>query len=74
MSRIGKKSIIIPDNVKADINNGVLTVVGPKGQLSADLFADVDVQIDEVHQHKGPVSLAGTVNIFVFQKTRIINQ
>jgi large subunit ribosomal protein L6 len=46
MSRIGKKSIIIPDNVTADINNGVLTVVGPKGQLSADLFADVDVQIE----------------------------
>ena len=46
MSRIGKKSIIIPDNVTANINNGVLTVVGPKGQLSADLFADIDVQIE----------------------------
>lgn len=47
MSRIGKKAIDIPDNVKANITNGIITVSGPKGELSATLFEDVDVQIND---------------------------
>ena len=47
MSRIGKKAIDIPDNVKANIANGIITVTGPKGELSASLFDDVDVQIND---------------------------
>ncbi len=34
MSRIGKKPIEIPKDVKASVHDGVLTVEGPKGKLS----------------------------------------
>jgi ribosomal protein L6P/L9E len=35
MSRIGKKPIEIPSNVKVNYTNGVLSVEGPKGKLSS---------------------------------------
>ena len=57
MSRIGKKSILIPENVKADINEGVLTVVGPRGQLSAVLFDGIDVQIKDAEINVIPKNL-----------------
>jgi large subunit ribosomal protein L6 len=34
MSRIGKKPIEIPDGVTVDVGNGVVSVKGPKGELS----------------------------------------
>ena len=33
MSRIGKKPIELPENVAVEINSGVITVKGPKGEL-----------------------------------------
>jgi len=37
MSRIGRKPINIPNQVKASIQDGEMTVVGPKGKLSQKL-------------------------------------
>lgn len=37
MSRIGKKPVAIPSGVTANIENGTLTVKGPKGTLSLGL-------------------------------------
>jgi large subunit ribosomal protein L6 len=34
MSRIGKKPIEIPDGVTVDVGNGIVSVKGPKGELS----------------------------------------
>jgi large subunit ribosomal protein L6 len=34
MSRIGKKPVAIPSGVTANIDNGTLTVKGPKGTLT----------------------------------------
>ena len=34
MSRIGKKPIEIPDGVTVDVGNGVVSVKGPRGELS----------------------------------------
>lgn len=33
MSRIGKKSILVPEGVSVDINDKLLTIKGPKGEL-----------------------------------------
>jgi large subunit ribosomal protein L6 len=41
MSRIGKKPIPIPDNVKIEVNDLVLTVTGPKGRLQKKLHPGV---------------------------------
>ncbi len=37
MSRIGKKPVILPAGVTAELANGVLTVTGPKGTLTQEV-------------------------------------
>lgn len=47
-SRIGRRPIIIPNNVKFDFKeDGVLTVTGPKGQLSSKLSHLVAVAVQD---------------------------
>ena len=43
MSRIGKKPIIIPEQVEVKIDGGRVTVKGPKGQLTQELHPLVKV-------------------------------
>lgn len=47
MSRIGKKSVPIPGGVTATIDNGTLTVKGPKGTLAMGLSDLIDYKIEE---------------------------
>ncbi|HEY9186332.1 MAG TPA: 50S ribosomal protein L6 [Bacteroidota bacterium] len=46
MSRIGKKPVSIPQGIKVDIKDRVLTVKGPKGELSINIHPDIDVKIE----------------------------
>lgn len=46
MSRIGKKPIIIPSGVTVTLNEGVLSVKGPKGELTRVIHPLVNVSID----------------------------
>jgi large subunit ribosomal protein L6 len=47
MSRIGKLPIQIPSGVTITVDSDVITVVGPKGQLTVPHLSDVTVAIDE---------------------------
>ena len=47
MSRIGKKPVPVPAGVTATIENGTLSVKGPKGTLSIDKPAGIDVKIED---------------------------
>lgn len=47
MSRIGKKITKIPEGVTAAVNNGVLTVQGPKGKLERILHASISIFIED---------------------------
>jgi len=47
MSRIGKKIIIIPENVQITISENILSVKGPKGELSRTLHPKITVVINE---------------------------
>jgi large subunit ribosomal protein L6 len=47
MSRIGKKPIIVPENTKLKQVGGVITVKGPKGELSRIFRPEVNIKIDE---------------------------
>ena len=53
MSRIGKKSVAIPGGVTANIDNGTLSVKGPKGTLTMGLVDDIDYKVEE-----GAISVA----------------
>ena len=46
MSRIGKAPITIPAGVTVNVENNVVTVKGPKGELSQTVNPDLDIQID----------------------------
>ncbi|QDM39729.1 MULTISPECIES: 50S ribosomal protein L6 [Bacteria] len=47
MSRIGKKPVAIPSGVTADINEGTLSVKGPKGTLSMGMSDLIDYQVED---------------------------
>jgi large subunit ribosomal protein L6 len=47
MSRIGKKPVAIPGGVSATIDNGTLTVKGPKGTLTLGLSDLIDYQVED---------------------------
>ncbi len=47
MSRIGRKPIVIPKNVKIHRDNGMITVEGPKGKLSYTLPNGIALEIKE---------------------------
>ena len=46
MSRIGKKPVAIPSGVTADIDNGTLSVRGPKGTLTMGLREEISYAVD----------------------------
>jgi len=46
MSRIGKKPVAIPSGVTATIDNGQLSVKGPKGTLAMDLVDEVTYTVE----------------------------
>ncbi len=46
MSRIGKKPIPVPENVKADIAKGVLSIKGPKGELTLTHHPEMTVSLE----------------------------
>ena len=47
MSRIGKQPINIPDNVEVTLDNSLIKVKGPKGQLELSLPTHVIVKMVE---------------------------
>ena len=46
MSRIGKKAVAIPGGVEAKIENGTLSVKGPKGTLTLGLSDLIDYKVE----------------------------
>ena len=49
MSRIGKLPIAIPAGVTVSLNEGVVTVKGPKGELQQAVDARIIVKVEDGH-------------------------
>ena len=47
MSRIGKRPVTVPGNVKVNIDGQTVTVEGPKGKLSQTLRPEVKVTLED---------------------------
>jgi large subunit ribosomal protein L6 len=45
VSRIGKKPVPIPKGVTVQVSDGVVSVRGPKGELSAALHHDISIEV-----------------------------
>ena len=49
MSRIGKAPIEIPAGVTVQVNGNVVTVKGPKGELSQEVNPVISVEVENNH-------------------------
>lgn len=49
MSRIGKAPIALPAGVSVNVNGNVVTVKGPKGELSETINPDLTVKVEDGH-------------------------
>ena len=47
MSRIGKRVLTIPENVNVNVEGNIVTVKGPKGELSLELVKNINVKVEE---------------------------
>ena len=47
MSRIGNREIKVPASVTVTVNDNVVTVKGPKGELSFDINENLKVNVGE---------------------------
>jgi large subunit ribosomal protein L6 len=47
VSRIGKSPITIPSGVEASVSGSIVTVKGPKGQLTQELPAGISATVDD---------------------------
>ena len=47
MSRVGKKPIEIPAGVTVNLNGNVVTVKGPKGELTRTFNPDMEIKVEE---------------------------
>ena len=49
MSRIGKLPIVIPAGTTVDYKDGIVSVKGPKGQLSQKVDPSIQVKFEDGH-------------------------
>ena len=47
MSRIGNRVLSVPENVTVTVDNNVVTVKGPKGELSTEINENIKVEVKE---------------------------
>ena len=47
MSRIGNKAVALPSGVELKLADGVLSVKGPKGELSEAMPSEIDIKIED---------------------------
>lgn len=82
MSRIGKKPISIPENVKIRMENNTVYVKGPKGELELSLPKFIKTEINENQlnvsvanpEDKKQRSCWGTFNVLISNMIQGVNQ
>lgn len=47
MSRIGKRELLIPENVTVEVNDNIVKVKGPKGELDLELHQLTTVKVED---------------------------
>ena len=72
MSRIGNREIKVPASVTVTVNDNVVTVKGPKGELSFDINENLKVNVGEgtvtverTKEDKQTKSMHGTTNAII---------
>ena len=57
MSRIGNKVIVLPAGVEISNKDNVVTVKGPKGELTREFSKDIEIRVEgtEVTLHRSTI-------------------
>ncbi len=79
MSRVGKKPIEIPKDVKVNITDSAIEVQGPKGKLTTTIPAGVNLKVDEgklvaERQDEDHTAIHGTVRALIANAVRGVSQ
>ena len=81
MSRIGNRELIIPEKVNVEINERVITVKGPKGELSLNIDKNLEVNINEnkltvksLNDLKRTNEMQGTLNANINNMIKGVNE
>ena len=80
MSRIGNREIKIPTGVTVENNNNVVTVKGPKGELSYEVIKDLKVNtqegtvtVERLKEDKNTRAMHGTTNAIITNMIEGVN-
>ena len=70
MSRIGNRIITIPEGVTVNVEDNVVTVKGPKGELSQKMLKDIEMKIDGseitlTRNNENAKAMHGTMNSLI---------
>ena len=72
MSRIGNRKLTIPEKVTVEVNDNVVTVKGPKGELSYSVNSELTVKVEEgsvtverSNDNKKTKEIHGTTNALI---------
>ncbi len=79
MSRVGKKPIEIPKDVKVNITESAIEVQGPKGKLTTTIPAGVNLKVDESRlvaerQDDDHAAIHGTLRALIANAVRGVSQ
>lgn len=70
MSRIGNRIITIPEGVTVELNDNIVTVKGPKGQLTQPMLKDITMKQEENNiilerKNENAKAMHGTMNALI---------
>ena len=70
MSRIGNRIITIPEGVTVELNDNIVTVKGPKGQLTQPMLKDITMKQEEntiilERKNENAKAMHGTMNALI---------
>ena len=70
MSRIGNRILTIPEGVTVTEDNGIVTVKGPKGELTQPMLKDITMKIDGTEltlerKNESAKAMHGTMNALI---------
>lgn len=81
MSRIGKKPIVIPDNVAVKIEGNLIMVKGPKGELTKKIPPEIKIELKDgqivvfpIVQTKKTDSLWGLTRALIFNLVKGVTE
>ena len=73
MSRIGNRKLVIPEGVTVTVENNIITVKGPKGELSLNYSNLINVKVEENTVVTEQIKASKTANMMQGTTNSLIN-